>query len=68
MENGKWARFVEIGTGKALYFDRDRIRVDSVEELHPEALPERLVRRLVSDHDTLGRVQVMLHDERHAHS
>ncbi len=36
MENGKWARFVEIGTNKALYYDRGRIRVDSVAELHPE--------------------------------
>ena len=36
MENGNWARFVEIGTNKALYYDRDRIRVDSVAELHPE--------------------------------
>lgn len=36
MENGNWARFVEIGTNKALYYDRDRIRVDTPEELHPE--------------------------------
>lgn len=36
MENGKWARFVEIGTNKALYYDRGRIRVDSLDELHPE--------------------------------
>ena len=36
MENGKWARFVELGTNKALYYDRPRIRVESVEELHPE--------------------------------
>ncbi len=36
MENGNWARFVELGTNKALYYDRDRIRVDSVSELHPE--------------------------------
>jgi len=36
MQNGKWARFVEIGTGKALYYDRGRIRVDSVEELSIE--------------------------------
>ncbi len=28
MENGKWARFVELGTNKALYYDRQRIRVD----------------------------------------
>ncbi len=36
MENGNWARFVEIGTNKALYYDRGRIRVDSLAELHPE--------------------------------
>jgi PelA/Pel-15E family pectate lyase len=36
LPNGKWARFVEIGTNKALYYDRGRIRVNSVEELHPE--------------------------------
>ncbi len=36
MENGKWARFVELGTNKALYYDRGRIRVESMEELHPE--------------------------------
>ena len=36
MENGKWARFVELGTNKALYYDRTRIRVDNLEDLHPE--------------------------------
>ena len=36
LPNGKWARFVEIGTNKALYYDRGRIRVNSMEELHPE--------------------------------
>ena len=36
MENGNWARFVELGTNKALYYDRPRIRVNSMEELHPE--------------------------------
>lgn len=36
MQNGKWARFVELGTNKALYYDRGRIRVDSVADLHPE--------------------------------
>lgn len=36
MENGKWARFVELGTNKALYYDRPRIRVDRLEDLHPE--------------------------------
>ncbi len=38
MENGKWARFVELGTNKALYYDRPRIRVDNLEDLHPERL------------------------------
>jgi hypothetical protein len=36
MENGMWARFVELGTNKALYYDRPRIRVDKLEDLHPE--------------------------------
>jgi len=36
LPNGKWARFVELGTNKPLYYDRGRIRVNSVEELHPE--------------------------------
>lgn len=36
LENGKWARFVELGTGNPLYYDRGRIRVDSPEDLHPE--------------------------------
>lgn len=36
MDNGKWARFVELGTNKALYYDRGRIRVESMAELHPE--------------------------------
>lgn len=36
LQNGKWARFVELGTNKPLYYDRQRIRVNSVEELHPE--------------------------------
>ena len=36
LPNGKWARFVELGTNKSLYYDRGRIRVNRVEELHPE--------------------------------
>ncbi|TFG41445.1 MAG: hypothetical protein E4H48_06055, partial [Syntrophobacterales bacterium] len=36
MPNGLWARFVEIGTGKALYYDRDRLRVDTTADLHIE--------------------------------
>lgn len=36
LDNGKWARFVEIGTGKPLYYDRGRIRVESLDDLHPE--------------------------------
>ena len=34
--NGKWARFVELNTGKPLYYDRGRIRVDSLDELSEE--------------------------------
>ena len=36
LENGLWPRFVEIGTGKALYYDRGRIRVDDPEQLSEE--------------------------------
>jgi hypothetical protein len=36
MGNGLWARFVEMGTGKALYYDRERIRVDTTADLHIE--------------------------------
>jgi hypothetical protein len=36
LENGKWARFVEIGTNKPLYYDRGRIRVNSTSELSIE--------------------------------
>ena len=36
LENGLWPRFIEIGTGKALYYDRGRIRVDSLDELSDE--------------------------------
>lgn len=36
LPNGKWARFVEIGTGKPMYYDRGRIRVNSTDELHIE--------------------------------
>ena len=36
LENGKWARFVEIYTNKPLYYDRDRIRVQTAEDLSLE--------------------------------
>lgn len=36
LPNGKWGRFLEIGTNKPLYYDRDRIRVESVKELSLE--------------------------------
>jgi hypothetical protein len=36
LPNGLWPRFVEIGTGKPLYYDRGRIRVDSMEDLSLE--------------------------------
>lgn len=36
LPNGKWGRFLEIGTNKPLYYDRGRIRVESVEQLSLE--------------------------------
>ena len=36
LENGLWARFVEIHTNQPLYYDRGRIRVNSIEELSLE--------------------------------
>jgi hypothetical protein len=36
LENGKWARFVELGTNRPLYYDRGRIRVESTADLHVE--------------------------------
>lgn len=36
LTNGKWGRFLEIGTNKPLYYDRGRIRVDSLEQLSLE--------------------------------
>lgn len=36
LPNGKWGRFLELGTNRALYYDRDRIRVNSLEELSLE--------------------------------
>lgn len=36
LPNGKWGRFLEIGTNKPLYYDRGRIRVNSTEELSLE--------------------------------
>jgi len=36
LPNGKWGRFLEIGTNKPLYYDRGRIRVESIEELSLE--------------------------------
>lgn len=36
LPNGLWPRFVEIGTGKPLYYDRGRIRVDSMADLSLE--------------------------------
>ncbi len=36
MPNGKWGRFLELGTNKALYYDRGRIRVDSLQDLSLE--------------------------------
>lgn len=36
LPNGKWARFVELYTNEPLYYDRGRIRVNSVDELSIE--------------------------------
>jgi len=36
LPNGKWGRFLELGTNKALYYDRGRIRVDSLQQLSLE--------------------------------
>lgn len=36
LPNGKWGRFLEIGTNKPLYYDRGRIRVDSLNQLSLE--------------------------------
>jgi hypothetical protein len=33
LDNGLWARFVELSTNKALYYDRGRIRVDDPQQL-----------------------------------
>ena len=33
LPNGKWGRFLELGTNKPLYFDRGRIRVDLLQQL-----------------------------------
>ena len=36
LPNGMWGRFLELGTNKALYYDRGRIRVDSLHQLSLE--------------------------------
>lgn len=36
LPNGKWGRFLELGTNKPLYYDRGRIRVNSTQELSLE--------------------------------
>lgn len=36
LPNGLWARFIELGTGEPLYYDRGRIRVNSTSELSEE--------------------------------
>ena len=36
LPNGKWGRFLELGTNKPLYYDRGRIRVESMQELSLE--------------------------------
>lgn len=36
LDNGRWPRFVELGTNRPLYYDRGRIRVNNPAELHIE--------------------------------
>ena len=36
LPNGKWGRFLELGTNKPLYYDRGRSRVDSLQQLSLE--------------------------------
>ena len=36
LPNGKWGRFLELGTNKPLYYDRGRIRVETVQQLSLE--------------------------------
>lgn len=36
LPNGKWGRFLELGSNKPLYYDRGRIRVESVQQLSLE--------------------------------
>jgi hypothetical protein len=36
LPNGKWGRFLELGTNQPLYYDRGRIRVDSLHQLSLE--------------------------------
>lgn len=36
LPNGMWGRFLELGTNKPLYYDRGRIRVDSLSQLSLE--------------------------------
>ena len=36
LPNGKWGRFLELGTNKPLYYDRGRIRHDSLSQLSEE--------------------------------
>ncbi|MFA7228080.1 MAG: pectate lyase, partial [Melioribacteraceae bacterium] len=36
MPNGKWPRFAELNTNKPLFYDRGRIRRESIEKLSPE--------------------------------
>ncbi len=36
LPNGKWGRFIEFGTNQPMFYDRGRIRVNSLEELSME--------------------------------
>jgi hypothetical protein len=73
LPNGKWARFVEIGTDKSLYYDRGRIRVNSTDELHIERrtgysyetdLTERL--QQAKEHFVAIQSKTMAHEPEHS--
>lgn len=49
LPNGKYPRFVEIGTGKPLYYDRGRKRVSSIDELSEERRTQYLYEQDLSD-------------------
>jgi hypothetical protein len=61
LPNGMWARFIELGTGKPLYYDRGRIRVTSVDQLSTErrtgyGYEQDLSQRLIEVSDRFSQV------------